>query len=238
MSRPAKGDTASIVRGVILRQSHIVAALGLLLSVSLGAPVGAQSTSNSLVPGVTPYAPKAPPAAAAPQPLVHRNATPGETGAETPASYDYRLGAGDKLKITVFGEDGLTGEFFVAGNGRISFPLIGEVPAAGMTVQAVQDEIRSALKDGYIKDPRVSAEVLIFRPYYILGEVTKPGEYPYSNGISVMNAVATAGGFTYRANQKYIYVKKADEEKEHKVRLTDGILLDPGETIRIAERYF
>jgi protein involved in polysaccharide export with SLBB domain len=234
--------------GDILPERHMVAAVGALLIAAMGGfNAVAQPASNDLVPGIAPYAPKAPlqtsPSAKPRHPTPHAAGAPARaatTASAGPAAaaYDYRLGPGDKLRITVFGEDGLTGEFFVAGNGRISFPLIGEVPAGGKTVQAVQDEITAALRDGYLKDPKVSAEVLIFRPYYILGEVTKPGEYPYRDGITVMNAVATAGGFTYRANTKYVYLKKSNEDIEHKVRLTDDLKIEPGETARIIERYF
>ena len=239
---------AGIDGGMLVPERHRLAALAALaIASSTAGSAWAQSATNAPVPGIAPYAPKAPPASKAKAKAAAASpASPGEAAeaaepdgaAESRGIYDYRLGPGDKLRITVFGEDGLSGEFFVAGDGRISFPLIGEVSASGKTVNAVQAEIAAALRDGYLKDPRVSAEVLIFRPYYILGEVTKPGEYPYSNGMTVMNAVATAGGFTYRANQKYVYIKGAHEETERKVRLTDGLRLEPGETARIVERYF
>ena len=205
--------------------SRIVAALSAVVLIS-GVAAWAQPPTNSLVPGIAPYAPKA---ASAPS-------TAGGASAVAPVqvapSYDYVLGAGDKLRIIVFGEENLTGEFVVAGNGRLSFPLIGEVQAAGKTVRALQDEITTALKAGYLKDPRISAEVLTFRPYYIFGEIAKPGEYPYSDGITVLNAVATAGGFTYRANQKYIFIKRANDAVEHKMRLTQEMQLSPGDTVR------
>jgi protein involved in polysaccharide export with SLBB domain len=151
---------------------------------------------------------------------------------------DYILGAGDNLRISVFGEESLTGQFTVAGNGNVSFPLIGDVQAAGKTVEQLRVEIASALADGYIREPKVSAEVITFRPYYILGEVEKPGQYPYSSGISVMNAIATAGGFTYRANEHDVFIKRANETVEHKVHLNDTLELSPGDTLRVGERYF
>jgi len=154
------------------------------------------------------------------------------------ADKDYILGPGDILRIVVFGEETLSGQFGVAGNGVVSFPLIGDVPAAGKTVDDVRDEIATALRNGYIKDPRVSAEVLTFRPFFILGEVAKPGSYPYTDGLSVLNAIATAGGFTYRANHKYVFIKRANETVEHKTRLTEDLSVSPGDTVRIAERYF
>jgi len=151
---------------------------------------------------------------------------------------DYRLGPGDRIRITVYGEDNLTGEFLVSGGGVISFPLIGDVPATGHTVADVQLAITKALADGYLHDPRVSAEVLTYRPFYILGEVNKPGEYPYTNGLTILNAVATAQGFTYRANEKLAFVKHLHAASEEKEPLNASTPVAPGDTIRIVERYF
>jgi polysaccharide export outer membrane protein len=151
---------------------------------------------------------------------------------------DYRLGSGDKIRVITFGEDALTGEFFVGGSGKVSLPLIGEVQAAGLSIPEFQKEVEGALKDGYLKEPRVSVEVLNYRPFYILGEVTKPGEYPYTNGLTVLNAVATANGFTYRANTKKVFIKRANSTAEQEVPLTSTTPVAPGDTIRIAERFF
>lgn len=150
----------------------------------------------------------------------------------------YKLGAGDKIRVITFGEESLTGEFQVGGSGKVSLPLIGEVAAAGMTIPEFQKEVESALKDGYLKDPRVSVEVLNYRPFYILGEVNKPGEYPYTNGLTVMNAVATAEGFTYRANTKRVFIKRADDAQEQEYPLNSTTPVAPGDTIRVAERFF
>ncbi|OGN50713.1 MAG: polysaccharide biosynthesis protein [Caulobacterales bacterium RIFOXYB1_FULL_67_16] len=151
---------------------------------------------------------------------------------------EYRLGAADKVRVNVFGEEALTGEFIVGGSGRISMPLIGEVQAAGLTITEFQTEIAEALKKGYINEPRVSAEVLNYRPFYILGEVNKPGEYPYTNNLTVLNAVATAEGFTYRANTRQVYIKRADGASEQAYPLTTATQVAPGDTIRIGERFF
>lgn len=161
--------------------------------------------------------------------------TPSESERVVP---DYRLGAGDKIRVITFGEDSLTGEFFVAGSGKVSLPLIGEVQAAGLTIPQFQAEVETALKQGYLKEPRVAVEVLDYRPFYILGEVTKPGEYPYTNGLTVLNAVATANGFTYRANQKKVFIKRAGDSEEHAYPLTSSTPVAPGDTIRIGERFF
>jgi polysaccharide export outer membrane protein len=151
---------------------------------------------------------------------------------------DYRLGSGDKVKVTVFGEESLTGEFFVGANGKVAMPLLGEVQAAGLTLREFQKEVETALIDGYLKEPKVSAEVLNYRPFYILGEVNKPGTYPYTSGLTVVNAVATAEGFTYRANTKRVFIKRANELKEREVELNSMTQVAPGDTIRIAERFF
>lgn len=154
------------------------------------------------------------------------------------AGYEYRLGSGDKIRLIIFGEPDLSGEFMISGDGVVSLPLIRDVHAAGLTATQLQMKIESAFKEGYLKDPRVSIEVLSFRPFYILGEVNKPGEYPYSNGITVVNAVALASGFSYRANQKKVLIRHAGATTEEEVPLTSMTLVAPGDTIRIAERYF
>jgi len=152
---------------------------------------------------------------------------------------DYRLGAGDKVKISVFGEETLSGEFLIPGGvGTISFPLIGSVKASGLTVGELQDEIVGKLKPDYLKDPRVSVEVLNYRPFYILGEVGRPGEYPYTNGLTVLNAVATANGFTYRANTHLVYIKRAGASAEVQMKLDTMTAVEPGDTVRIGERFF
>ena len=152
---------------------------------------------------------------------------------------EYHLGANDKIRVITFGEESLTGEFFIGGSGKVSLPLIGEVQAAGLSVSAFQKAVEAALKGGDIlRDPHVSVEVLTYRPFYILGEVTKPGEYPYSNGLTVLNAVATANGFTYRANTKRVFIKRADSGEEQEFPLTSMVPVAPGDTIRIAERFF
>lgn len=153
-------------------------------------------------------------------------------------SMDYLLGPADKVRVTVYGEPSLSGEFFVTGSGLMSLPLIGEIKAGGMTVGQFQQVVQKALSDGYLKDPRVSAEVLTFRPFYILGEVEKPGTYPYTSGLTVLNAVATAGGFTYRADKKNVWIKHNGETSENKSELTPSIVVAPGDTIRIGERFF
>lgn len=151
---------------------------------------------------------------------------------------DYQLGVADELRITVFNEPNLSGQFVVNSNGMLSLPLIGEVRGAGVTVDQLRGTITNKLADGYLLNPKVSIEVLTFRPYYILGEVNKPGKYPYSTGLTVLNAVATAEGFTYRANKHKVFVKHAGSTREGQVELTPATPVQPGDTIRIGERYF
>jgi polysaccharide export outer membrane protein len=171
---------------------------------------------------------------AAPQAALAASASPEVSRALA----DYRLGSGDKVRVITFGEESLTGEFFVGGSGKVSLPLAGEVPAAGLTIPEFQLAIETALKNGYLKAPRVSVEVLSYRPFYILGEVTKPGEYPYTNRLTVLNAVATANGFTYRANTRKVFIRRAASAEERAYPMSAATLVAPGDTIRIAERLF
>ncbi|MEO9971480.1 MAG: polysaccharide biosynthesis/export family protein [Hyphomonadaceae bacterium] len=160
-----------------------------------------------------------------------------QTVATTNAAYS--LGNGDRLRVTVFGEEDMSGEFLVDSTGQVSIPLVGEVSAAGRTVRDFQRELETRLVDGGILlNPRVSAEVINFRPFYILGEVGLPGEYPYTDSLTVMNAVATAQGFSYRANKKVIGILGLGETEEQLVRLTPDLKVRPGDTIRIRERVF
>lgn len=153
--------------------------------------------------------------------------------------HEYNLGPGDKLRITVFGEDSLSGEFLVANNGGISMPLIGEVPAGGLTPTEFQAAVQQKLEaSGMVRSPRVSADVIEYRPFYILGEITKPGQYPYAIGMTVTKAVATAGGFTYRANNRMVYVTREGSGREVPVSVTAATWIGPGDTIRVSERSF
>lgn len=160
------------------------------------------------------------------QALATRQATP------------YVLGTGDRLRINVFGETDLSGEFEIDTTGSISMPLIGEIKATGLSTSQLQVRISDALADGYLLEPRVAAEVINYRPFYILGEVRSPGEYPYSANLTVQNAVAAAGGFDYRADKRVVYIKNAESNTEVKYILDANTLVQPGDTIRIDERTF
>jgi polysaccharide export outer membrane protein len=150
----------------------------------------------------------------------------------------YRLGLGDKLRIQVFGEAELSGEFQVSGTGALSMPLIGDVPAVGLTARELEARLVERYRAGYLRDPKIAVEVYDFRPYFILGEVEKPGRYPSLEGVTVLNAIATAGGFTYRANKKRIYIRSAGEATERLVDLSNDVLIRPGDVLRVGERHF
>ena len=150
----------------------------------------------------------------------------------------YVLGPGDRIRLTVYGEEDLSGDFAIDGAGQVSLPLAGEVEADGLTVAEFRQAVDAKLRGGYLKDPRVSAEVASYRPYYILGEVERPGTYPYQSGLTVLNAVATAEGFTYRANQKVIFIRRDGEDAETRFDLTSTTPVRPGDTIRVGERFF
>jgi protein involved in polysaccharide export with SLBB domain len=160
--------------------------------------------------------------------------------ASTPAvaDKDYKLGVADKIRILVFNEPTLSGEFQVNANGSVAVPLVGDVPAVGRTTSDLNSDITAKLSDGYLRDPKVSIDVLTFRPFYILGEVNKPGQYEYSTGLTVLNAVATAQGFTYRAEKHKVFIKHPGDATETAVKLESGLQVSPGDTIRIGERYF
>jgi polysaccharide export outer membrane protein len=145
----------------------------------------------------------------------------------------YQLGSGDKVRVIVFGEDELGGEFQVDGNGRVSLPLIGELQAAGGTAAGLEQQIAARLADGYLQDPKVSVEITAYRPFYVIGEVNRPGEYPYVNGMSAINAIALAGGYTNRANEGPIYVRRNGSVREEKLDADQMTRIYPGDVIRV-----
>lgn len=155
-----------------------------------------------------------------------------------PAPYVYRLGPDDKVRIAVYGEDPLAGEYTVNAEGNISFPLAGMVKASGLTLTEFSDSLTKTLDATYLKKPRVVVDLIDYRPIYVLGEVNKAGQYPYKSGMTVLDAVATAGGFTYRANAKVVMVRHPGEPGEARRPLTADLPVYPGDSIRIRERYF
>jgi protein involved in polysaccharide export with SLBB domain len=150
----------------------------------------------------------------------------------------YRLGTGDKVRVTVYNEPTLSGEFDVNDQGVVSLGLIGPVAIGGKTLSEAQGLITEKYAKDYLVNPRVNIEVLNYRPFFILGEVKNPGSYPYVNGMTVVNAVALAGGYTPRANKDRIYVKRASDSKAGEQPAREDSVILPGDIVRVAERFF
>ncbi|WP_333604868.1 polysaccharide biosynthesis/export family protein [Novosphingobium sp.] len=153
-------------------------------------------------------------------------------------SGEYRLDTGDRVNIVVYGEETLSGEQLVGADGTVTMPLIGNIPARGVTPRELAAKMQTKLADGFFQNPSVTVSMVAYRPFYILGEVNQPGQYEYAVGMTVRDAVARAGGYTYRAQQKQVLLKRAGSEQEVKVRLDKDLPIQPGDTIRIVERYF
>lgn len=151
---------------------------------------------------------------------------------------DYKVGSGDRLRIIVHNQPDLTGEFQVDGTGTIAFPLVGSISANGLTVAGLEKRITDSLSPDYLKNPSVSVEVIQFRPFYIVGEVKNPGSYPYVDGMRVINGVALAGGFTYRAREDSFYIRRLSDGNETKQGARQDTPVWPGDVIIVRERYF
>ncbi len=151
---------------------------------------------------------------------------------------EYRIGAGDTLDITVFGHDDLSSEVLVDGSGRISLPLLGQVDAGGKTIAELQALITEVLDRDFIVEPRVSIEVTNYRPFYILGQVNKPGSYSYVEGMTVRMAVALAGGFTRRARESSVVVIRAEHPERDSIDAELDDRLFPGDSIEVERRLF
>jgi len=150
----------------------------------------------------------------------------------------YTLSSGDRLRIIVFGQDSLSNVYSVDGSGRISMPLIGPVPVKGHTTQAVEKVVEARLREGFLRDPKVSVEVDQYRPFFILGEVTQSGQYPFVNGMTVQTAVAIAGGFTPRGAQSYAVITRNFNGEPVTSEVPIDYPVRPGDTIVIKERFF
>jgi polysaccharide export outer membrane protein len=151
----------------------------------------------------------------------------------------YRLGGGDQLRVITYGEDQLTGEFRVDDQGRIAMPLLGGVQAGGLTPQQLEQALASELRRrNLMRDPSVSVEVLAYRPIFVLGEVAKPGQYPYQPGMTVLTSAAVAGGFTYRAVQDYAAVIRTTNGRAVEGLARPDTFLAPGDVVKVFERRF
>jgi polysaccharide biosynthesis/export protein len=150
----------------------------------------------------------------------------------------YQLGAGDRLRVIVFGQDSLSNSFSVDGAGNISMPLIGLVKAYGLTTAELEGEIAARLRKGYLRDPRVSVEVEAYRPFFVLGEVQVSGQYPFINGMTVQNAVAVAGGFTPRGYDEGADLTRVVAGRPLTAWVPMNFPVRPGDTLTIRERFF
>jgi polysaccharide export outer membrane protein len=155
-----------------------------------------------------------------------------------PAAGAYVLGLNDMVRVRIYNEPELSGEYTVDSSGYVSIPLAGRVRAAGRTTQQLQHAIMSQLTDGVIKDPHVTVEVSTYTPVYVQGEVKRAGEFAYRPGLMVMDAVAQAGGFTYRADEHKVFIRPKGAREEEAYPLALPIPVHPGDNIRIPERYF
>lgn len=158
----------------------------------------------------------------------------GLTGYDAP----YQLDAGDRLRVQVFGQEGLTNSYIVDASGNISMTLIGSVPVRGLTTSQVAAAISSRLRAGYIRNPHVSVEVEVYRPFFILGEVNAPGQYPYVPNMTVEAAVAIAGGFAPRASKSDILIARNFNGEVMRTRVPADFPMRPGDTITVRERWF
>jgi polysaccharide export outer membrane protein len=169
---------------------------------------------------------------AAPAPAVY--ATP------MPVAYDaaYRLDAGDRLRVVVYGQEGLTNTYAIDAGGSITMPLIGAVRARGLTPAGLAAEVTGKLRNGYIREPSVAVEIEAYRPFFILGEVAAPGQYPYVPNMSVESAVAIAGGFSPRAKRDRVTLTHTDGGGSSRVVVPLGTPISPGDTVLVGERWF
>jgi len=180
---------------------------------------------------------------AAPRTVAYRSPSdPAEAyaAAPMPATHDvsYKLDAGDKLRVVVYGQEGLTNTYAIDAAGSITMPLIGSVPARGRTPSGLAAGISAKLRNGYIRDPSVAVEIDSYRPFFILGEVQAPGQYPYVPNMTVESAVAIAGGFSPRAKRDRVTLTHTDGSGTSRYVVPLGTALGPGDTVQVGERWF
>jgi polysaccharide export outer membrane protein len=203
--------------------------------------VAPQPTLDSMAYGGARIAPAAvvmPVAAAAPVAVPVAYAGPAPV--PVAASYDapYHLDAGDKLRVVVYGQEGLTNTYAISAGGTITMPLIGAVPARGRTPQGLATDIAARLRNGFIREPSVAVEVESYRPFFILGEVQAPGQYPYVPNMTAESAIAIAGGFSPRAKKDRVTITHSDASGTSRVIVPPGTPISPGDTVLVGERWF
>jgi polysaccharide export outer membrane protein len=157
-----------------------------------------------------------------------------------PVRYEaaYHLDAGDRLRVVVYGQEGLTNTYAIDAGGSITMPLIGSVPARGRTTAGLAAAISAKLRAGFIRDPSVAVEIEAYRPFFILGEVAAPGQYPYVPNMTVESAVAIAGGFSPRARRDSVTVTHTNASGTARFVVPPGSPISPGDTVLVSERWF
>jgi len=215
---------------------------------SYAAPVAAPTYSAVAAPAYNAapaygYAATAAPAyGAAPAPAY--GGYPGGMMMAAPASYAppqqpaYTLDSGDRLRVVVFGQEGLTNSYVLDASGQIDMPLIGPVPARGLTSDQLSGRIADMLRQGYVREPHVAVEVEAYRPFFILGEVAAPGQYPYTPNMTVETAVAIAGGFGPRGLRENVIISRNFNGQQFRFQAPISAPIRPGDTVRVQERWF
>src|SRR5947208_7508543 len=178
--------------------------------------------------------------ASSPRPAVYAAPAVVAYAAPAPVRYDaaYHLDAGDRLRVVVYGQEGLTNTYAIDAGGSITMPLIGQVVARGRTPAGLASEIAGRLRNGFIRDPSVAVEVEAYRPFFILGEVAAPGQYPYVPNMTAESAVAIAGGFSPRARRDSVTLTHTDASGTSRAVVPPGTPIGPGDTVLVGERWF
>ena len=189
-----------------------------------GGAIGAVRAAFAAAPNSAPVVAAAPVAYVEPMPVRHDAA--------------YHLDAGDRLRVVVYGQEGLTNTYAVGAGGSITMPLIGSVRARGRTTAGLAAEISAKLRAGFIREPSVAVEIEAYRPFFILGEVAAPGQYPYVPNMTVESAVAIAGGFSPRARRDSVTVTHTDASGTARFVVPAGSPISPGDTVLVSERWF
>ena len=214
------------MRGVLAPIPSLVAALALAGCMGRTAPVAMapQANLDAIAYGQSYAGP-------APMPVAYAAPAPVYDAA-------YHLDAGDKLRVMVYGQEGLTNTYAIDAGGAITMPLIGSVPARGRTPAGLAADIATRLRGGFIREPSVAVEIEAYRPFFILGEVAAPGQYPYVPNMTVESAVAIAGGFSPRARRDRMTVTHTDAAGTGRYVVPPGTSLSPGDTVLVGERWF
>jgi polysaccharide export outer membrane protein len=201
--------------------------------------VAPQPTLDSMAYGRVVAAP-APVAVPGPIAVPVAYVAPAPAPLPVPASYDapYHLDAGDRLRVVVYGQEGLTNTYAISAGGTITMPLIGAVPARGRTPQGLAADIAARLRNGFIREPSVAVEVESYRPFFILGEVQAPGQYPYVPNMTAESAVAIAGGYSPRAKRDRVTLTHTDGSGTSRVIVPPSTPISPGDTVLVGERWF